>query len=92
MSGAVELAGSHLNYVHTADTYRGVPGTGHLDWDELVAALRRIDYDGPVVIETFNHKVEDIAVAAGFWRPIVPDPEQSAAEGLRFLKEKFGQS
>jgi D-psicose/D-tagatose/L-ribulose 3-epimerase len=92
LSGAVELAGSQLNYVHTADTYRGVPGTGHLDWDELVAALRRIDYDGPVVIETFNHKVEDIAVAAGFWRPIVPDPEQSATEGLRFLKEKFGQT
>ena len=92
LSGAVELAGSHLNYVHTADTYRGVPGTGHLAWDELVAALRRINYDGPVVIETFNHKVEEIATAAGFWRPIVPDPEQGAIDGLRFLKEKFGQN
>ncbi len=92
LSGAVESAGSHLKYVHTADTYRGVPGTGHLAWDEVVAALRGIDYDGPLVIETFNHKVEDIATAAGFWRPIVPDPEQSATEGLRFLKEKFGQS
>ena len=53
---------------------------------------RRINYDGPVVIETFNHNVEEIATAAGFWRAIVPDPEQSATEGLQFLKEKFGQS
>ena len=92
LSGAVEMAGDHLKYVHTADTYRGVPGTGHLDWDELVTALRRVNYDGPVVIETFNHNVEDIATAAGFWRPIVPDPERGAAEGLQFLKEIFGQS
>ena len=37
------------------------PGSGHVPWGEVAQALRDIDYTGPIVIETFNPRIETIA-------------------------------
>ena len=88
---ALRRAGPHLKHVQVAENDRGTPGTGHLPWTEVAAALGEIGYGGSVVIETFSDRVEAIARAAAIWRPLAPDPDTLAREGLHFLRGLLGQ-
>ena len=84
---AVELAGKRMIHIHANENDRGTPGTGHLPWAELAAALKKIKYDGPLVIESFSTSVKEIARAAAVWRPLAPSSDGLATEGLAFLKK-----
>ena len=64
-------------------------GINALPWGEVAAALREIQYSGRVVIETFSDRVEAIARAAAIWRPLAPDSDSLAREGLSFLRALF---
>jgi len=86
---AIRAAGRHLHHVQVAENDRGTPGTGHLPWHEIATALYDVGYDGCVVIETFSDRVEAIARAAAIWRPLAPDPDTLARDGLRFLRSLF---
>ena len=88
-AAAIREARDRLIHLQVAENDRGTPGTGHLPWSDVAAALRDIGYDGKVVIETFSDRVETIARAAAIWRPLAPDPDTLAREGLRFLRRLF---
>ena len=83
---ALRAAGSRLVHLQVAENDRGTPGTGSLPWQDVAAALREIQYSGRVVIETFSDRVEAIARAAAIWRPLAPDSDSLAREGLAFLR------
>jgi D-psicose/D-tagatose/L-ribulose 3-epimerase len=83
---ALRAAGRRLVHLQVAENDRGTPGTGSLPWDDVATALREIDYRGRVVIETFSDRVEAIARAAAIWRPLAPDSDSLAREGLAFLR------
>jgi sugar phosphate isomerase/epimerase len=51
MAAAIRLAGARLNHVHLADSARLSPGTGHLDFQPIVQALKEIHYSGYVTFE-----------------------------------------
>jgi D-psicose/D-tagatose/L-ribulose 3-epimerase len=85
-AGALRAAGARLIHLQVAENDRGTPGTGHLPWSEVADALREIEYDGSVVIETFSDRVEAIARAAAIWRPLAPDSDTLARDGLTFLR------
>lgn len=87
LGDAIRTLGPHLAHVHVCENDRGVPGTGHVAWDEVFGALREIGYDGWCVIESFGSCVPEIAAAACIWRDLAPDAETLARGGLRFLKE-----
>lgn len=87
---ALRMAGDRLIHLQVAENDRGTPGTGHLPWSDIASALRDIGYDGKVVIETFSDRVEAIARAAAIWRPLAPDPDTLARDGLKFLRELLG--
>jgi D-psicose/D-tagatose/L-ribulose 3-epimerase len=87
MGAAIRAAGPRLRHFHASESHRGVPGTGHVPWAEVAQALRDIDYDGPVVIESFSAQVKAIARAAAIWRPLAPSQDAIAFEGLSFLKK-----
>ena len=89
LGAAIRLAKGQVKHVQVAENDRGTPGTGQLAWDEVAEALREIGYDGRVVIETFSDRVEAIARAAAIWRPLAPDSDTLATEGLAFLRELF---
>jgi D-psicose/D-tagatose/L-ribulose 3-epimerase len=89
---AIRAAGHHLKHVQVAENDRGTPGTGHLPWKDVARALREIGYDGRVVIETFSDRVEAIARAAAIWRPLAPDSDTLARDGLRFLSTLFDET
>lgn len=85
---AYRIAGPYLKHVHTCENDRGTPGSGHVEWDEVFAALRDVGYDGWLTIESFGAKIEAIAAAAAIWRDIEPVTEAIAFDGVQFLKRK----
>ena len=84
---AIETAGPHLVHVHANENDRGIPGSGHVAWNEVAAALKKVNYSGALVIESFNTTVKEIARAAAIWRPVAPTQDMLATEGLAFLKK-----
>ncbi len=84
---AIELAGPLMVHVHANENDRGTPGSGHVSWAEIAAALKKIRFDGSMVIESFSTEVKEIARAAAVWRPLAASPEALAKDGLAFLKK-----
>jgi D-psicose/D-tagatose/L-ribulose 3-epimerase len=76
----------HLKHVHTCENDRGTPGSGHIEWDQVFAALREIRYDGWLTIESFGSNITEIAAAAAIWRDLAVTPEAVAFDGIGFLK------
>jgi D-psicose/D-tagatose/L-ribulose 3-epimerase len=87
VGAALRAAGPRLFHVQVAENDRGTPGTGSLPWHDVATALHDIDYTGRIVIETFSDRVEAIARAAAIWRPLAPDSDTLARDGLAFLRE-----
>ena len=56
---AIRAAGSRLKHLHGCENDRGAPGSGHVPWKEVAAAVKDAGYDGPVVIESFTDQGED---------------------------------
>ncbi len=84
---AIEMAGPRLFHVHANENDRGAPGTGHVAWSEVAAALKKINYSGALVIESFSTEVKEIARAAAVWRPLAPTADGLAVDGMAFLKK-----
>jgi D-psicose/D-tagatose/L-ribulose 3-epimerase len=82
----LRTAAPHLAHVHTCENDRGTPGSGHVEWPDVFAALREIGYDGLLTIESFGFNVGEVAAAAAIWRDLAGSPEEMAFEGVKFLK------
>lgn len=89
LGDAIRSAQGRVKHIQVAENDRGTPGTGQLDWEGAARAIRDINYTGPVVIETFSNRVEAIARAASIWRPLAPDSDTLARDGLAFLRGVF---
>ena len=76
----------HLKHVHTCENDRGIPGTGHVEWNDVFEALRAVNYDRWLTIESFGFALGELSAAASIWRDIAPTPESIAFEGVKFLK------
>jgi D-psicose/D-tagatose/L-ribulose 3-epimerase len=81
--------GDKLFHFHACGCDRGTPGNDHINWDAIVDALKAVNYDASVVIESFSTDVKVIAKAASIWRQFEPSPEDIAIKGLQFLRSKF---
>ena len=86
IAAAAELLCSRMKHVHACENDRGVPGSGHVEWDSLFRVLRRLKYQDWVVIESFGSQIPEIAAAACIWRDLCPDSEMIASEGAKFLR------
>jgi D-psicose/D-tagatose/L-ribulose 3-epimerase len=89
VADAIRRIGASGFHVHASENDRGTPGTGHVDWTGVRDALRETGYDGYVVIEAFNPALPGLAQMMRVWRPLEPDQDTLAREGLRFLKSLF---
>ncbi len=88
-AAAIRRAGKCVGHFHASASDRGTPGNDHVDWRGAAQALRDINYQGAVVIESFTTDVKVIARAAAIWRKIEPDRDDIAREGVKFLKKTF---
>jgi D-psicose/D-tagatose/L-ribulose 3-epimerase len=87
LGDAIRTAGSRLVHLHSCENDRGAPGSGNVDWPGVAQALKDINYEGPIVIESFTPDVKSIARAAAIWRPLADSSDALATEGLAFLQE-----
>jgi D-psicose/D-tagatose/L-ribulose 3-epimerase len=83
--------GPHLKHVHTCENDRGIPGSGHVEWDQVFQALHSMNYDGWLTIESFGFALKEVSAAAAIWRDIERTPESIAFEGVKFLKRKVAE-
>ncbi len=86
---AILLAGDKLFHFHACGCDRGTPGNDHINWDEIIPALKQVKYDASVVIESFTTDVKVIAKAASIWRQFEPSQEDIAVQGIKFLRSRF---
>jgi len=87
---SIRAAGPRLIHFHACENDRGAPGSGNVAWNEVAQGLLDINYDGPVVIESFTAKVKSIARAAAIWRALAPSQDALAEDGLVFLRQLLG--
>jgi D-psicose/D-tagatose/L-ribulose 3-epimerase len=83
---AVYTCSDMLGYVHACENQRGIPGTGLVPWEEFYGALKAVNYDGWITIESFDPNMENIARLCCIWRRFADTPEELASQGLKFLK------
>jgi D-psicose/D-tagatose/L-ribulose 3-epimerase len=81
--------GKHLKHVHTCENDRGIPGSGHVEWNTVFQALQDLHYDGWLTIESFGFAIGELSAAAAIWRDIERTPDSIAFDGLRFLKKSL---
>ena len=88
-AAAILKAGKNLGHFHACGSDRGTPGNDHIDWKPIARALKKIKYNGDVVIESFTTDVKVIAKAAAIWRRMEPTTDEIAVKGLKFLKKNL---
>jgi len=66
-------AASLVKYIHFADSNRMAPGSGHIDFDEILGALSVIGYDEWISVEIL----------------LIPNPDKAARDAADFLLRKI---
>jgi len=72
-----EEVGPRLAHLHIQDDNSCAPGSGHADFDDFVTEVKRVGWQGYLSMETFPND----ALGSG---------HEAAAEGIAFMKERFG--
>ena len=91
MEAAVLECGDRLGYVHIGESHRGYLGSGNVDFDTFFAALKKINYSGPIAFESFSSAVVDPALSNTLcvWRNLWSDSDDLASHALAYMKERI---
>ena len=85
MTKAIKKIGDKLVHVQLSENDRGTLGSGRVEIDKVLQALKDINYTGMLSIETFSEKL----AAANIWRKMFDSEEQLMRDSFRFLKERM---
>jgi D-psicose/D-tagatose/L-ribulose 3-epimerase len=85
---AIEKAGDKLGHLHIGENNRMPPGYGHIPWTEVGNALRKIDYQGGVVMEPFVMPGGEVGRDIKVFRDLSVDLEldEEARKALLFMR------
>jgi D-psicose/D-tagatose/L-ribulose 3-epimerase len=83
---ALAAGGGLVRYVHLSESDRGVPGSGNVNWKEVMTALKAANFSGDLVGESFVKMMPQLASALSVWRPVARSPEEVLSVGLPFLR------
>jgi len=91
MEKSVLAAKDRLGYVHIGESHRGYLGTGNVNFEKFFAALRKINYRGPITFESFSSEVVDpnLSNTLCVWRNLWSDSDDLAKKALMFIKEHY---
>ena len=80
-----------LRYVHVGESHRGYMGSGTVDFDAFCAALREVEYAGPVVFESFSSAVvhPTLSNQLAVWRNLWDDGEDLARHAYAFMTQRL---
>ena len=87
---AIRTAAPRLWGLHACGSNRGVPGGGIIPWNDVFAALKAIDFDGILMLETYNSSIGTppgaFAHQRGMFHNVCPDGAAFIRQALAFLK------
>lgn len=86
---ATKLAKGRLCHYHFCENDRGIPGSGHVDWDGIFQALKENDYHGRVGMEGFSDITDNMSTWV--WRKLAPSGDVFLREGVKFLKSMIAK-
>ncbi len=91
---AIETAGDYLGHVHLGENNRKPPGYGHIPWHELVCALKKINYQGWMVMEPFLMQGGQVARDIRVWRDVGKgmDLDIEAYKAVRFMRDRLEEA
>ncbi|MEP3602842.1 MAG: sugar phosphate isomerase/epimerase [Stappiaceae bacterium] len=89
IKAAITNTGDKLVHFHVSDNDRGVPGSGHVPWDEVTRGLGDIQYRGWIVTEIFVIAGNPASTDLNIWRDIEPEATDAAARSLAFMRKTF---
>jgi D-psicose/D-tagatose/L-ribulose 3-epimerase len=89
---AIRKVGDKLWGLHACENDRGVPGGGVVPWGQVFAALKEIAFDGYLMLEAYNSSLDDFAYRRGMFHNVCPDGVSFAETGLKFLKQRYGDT
>ncbi len=88
---AIRTAGSRLGHFHIGERNRKVPGYGNLDWNQVMGALKSVDYQGKIVMEPFLRTGGEVGRDIKIYRDLSSNAEEEtmdrmAEQGLKFIR------
>ncbi len=83
---AIVETGDYLGHFHACENERGIPGTGIVHWEEVYQALKDINYQGWITMESFVPDIKELARLCAIWRKHAPSADALAGDGLKNLK------
>ena len=86
ISDAISVAGNRLKHLHVSENDRGLLGSGHVDFEAVIDALRKIRYSGCLMIEGFGYSPKEAAAPGTIWADVEVSPEDIAFDGVRYLQ------
>lgn len=92
MAAAIEGAGDHLGHLHIGENNRMPPGYGHIPWQDLATALRKVNYQGNVVMEPFIKPGGQVGRDIRVHRDLGPemDLDDEAEKALGLMRQLLG--
>ena len=85
IAAAIRSLRGHLKHLHASENDRGLLGSGHVDFPEIVRALRETNYSGYLMIEGFGYSTSEPGSPGYLWADKDVSPEDIAFEGARYL-------
>lgn len=76
-----------IGCMHISENHRGVCGSGHIDWMDLIGCLKQLQYDGYLIMETFTKAGSEVGDGMCIRRNRSSStPLQEAVFGIQYLK------
>jgi D-psicose/D-tagatose/L-ribulose 3-epimerase len=82
----------HVVHVHISENDRGVPGRGHVPWQQTFKALKSGGYDQWLTIEAFGRGLPELAAATRVWRDFAENPEAVYREGYKTIRNGWDKT
>ncbi len=83
---ALEKNIANIGCIHVCENHRGVPGTGQINWVQIIEKLKQIGYKGYLDMECFVNAGTQVGNALFMWRNLAQSPLEEAVKGVNYLR------
>jgi len=85
---SISDCGDKLGYFHIGENHRGYLGTGHINFVEIFAAMKKIKYNGPITFESFSSSIVEpqLSNTLGVWRNLWSDSNDLAKKAKSYVE------
>jgi D-psicose/D-tagatose/L-ribulose 3-epimerase len=87
IADAIALLGARLKHVHLSENDRGLLGSGHINFRDIIKQLLRSKYDGCLMIEGFGYSVDESGSPGYLLADMAVPPEKIASAGASYIRD-----